>query len=299
MGNSRFDHKEYRAYSTTNNLRAKSREQVFTSRYMPAGLDPAKIQLRESCDSQANPNSTPIILGLDVTGSMGFVAEAIAKEGLEPLMQLIYAEKPVSDPHLMFMGIGDINSDAAPLQVSQFEAGAIPLIEQLRTLWLEGNGGGNSYESYDLPWYFAAHRTSIDSYNRRGKKGYIFTIGDELPPPVGLRNDQLARVFGTTNVPEAGSSQNLLAAAQEKYKVFHIIAEEGNFCRSQKPRVRGAWTELLGPNAIFMKNHEDLATIVTATLQIAEGADIHEVIASSNKPEALKYAFQNALVIHL
>lgn len=295
MGNSRFDSSAYTNYRTTHSLETKSREQIFQSRYMAPGLDPAKIQLRESCDSQANPNSTPVIFALDVTGSMGFVAEEIAKNGLQPLMETIYNEQPISDPHIMFMGVGDINSDAAPLQVSQFEAGAIPLIEQLRTLYLEGRGGSNSYESYDLPWYFATHRTSIDSFKLRGKKGFLFGIGDELPPQENLRHEQLTRVFGTDNIPQPGSVKETLTAAEEKYNVFHIIAEEGNYCRHRLNQVRAEWTELLGPNAIFMRDHRTLSAIVNATLQIANGADIFEVIQSSNYAEDLRYAFHNAL----
>ena len=128
-------------------------------------MDPSKITLRESCDSVDNPNSVPIILGLDVTGSMGRYAELIAKKYLPDLMTAIIERSPVADPHLMFMGIGDARmNDSAPLQVSQFEAD-IRILESLREIYLEGGGGGNSNESYDLAWYFGANKTKIDSTN--------------------------------------------------------------------------------------------------------------------------------------
>ena len=295
MGNTRFDAMQYRSYAQTNNLESKSRDEVFKSRKMPVALDPRNIVLRESCDSLANPNSTPLIFGLDVTGSMGFIAEAIAKRGLEPLMQTIYDDKPVSDPHVMFMGIGDVFNDQAPLQVSQFEAGAIPLIEQLRQLWLEGDGGGNESEAYDLPWYFAAHKTVIDSFEKRGKKGYLFTIGDELPPKRCFGKEHVKHVFGTGDLPVPESTAEVLAAAQQKFKVFHIVAEEGSFAKYQLARVRSQWTELLGPNVIFMRDHTKLAAIALATLKIAEGADIESVIGESDYKEDLRYAFANAL----
>jgi hypothetical protein len=296
MGNHRFDSNEYVSYRSTHKLESKSREQIFESRYLPAGLDPAKIMLRESCDSAANPSSTPVIFGLDVTGSMGFVAENIAREGLQPLMESIYEDQPVTDPHIMFMGIGDVRaSDQAPLQVSQFEAGAIPLIEQLRTLYLESGGGGNHHESYDLPWYFAAHRTKIDSFDRRGQKGFLFTIGDEPPPPTPLSKEHLRRVFGSNDVPEVESIQSLLSVVQEKYKVFHIVTEEGSHFRHYPDNVASAWNKLLGPNVIFLRNHKKLADVVTATLKIAQGEDIYDVIESSNCPDDLRHAFKNAL----
>lgn len=295
MGHSRFSRDDYTAYNTRNLLSATSRrEEIFVSRRIPQALDPSKIILRESCDSEANPQSTPIIIGLDVTGSMGFIAEAIAKTQLPDLMEAIYAELPVTDPHIMFMGIGDVYSDQAPLQVSQFEAGAEPLIEQLRLMYLEGNGGGNRTESYNLPWYFAAHKTSIDSLNKRGIKGFIFTIGDEMPPE-DISAKDLVKVFGKGQHVDAGNQKQLLDTVQEKYRVFHVIAEEGHFARSRRAEVRAAWTDLLGPNAIFMRDHTYLPAIVTATLKIANGADINEVIAASQVADELRYAFHNAL----
>src|SRR5581483_4857808 len=183
MGTERYSRAVYNTYADSHALHSATREQVFASRHLNQALDPKKVTVRESCDSEANPRSTPIILGLDVTGSMGFIAETIAKDGLPKLMEGIYEQMPVTDPHLMFMGIGDAAAhDEAPLQVSQFEAGALPLIEQLRELWLEGGGGGNHCESYNLPWHFAAHKTAIDCYTKRGEKGYLITSGDEMPP---------------------------------------------------------------------------------------------------------------------
>lgn len=295
MGHARFDRGDYESYRTAHNITAKStREQVFTSRRIPDILNPSKIVVRESCDSDLNPNSTPIILGLDITGSMGFIAEEIAKTQLPDLMEAIYAELPVTDPHVMFMGIGDVATDAAPLQVSQFEAGAVPLIEQLRKMWLEGNGGGNNTESYNLPWYFAAHKTVIDSFDKRGQKGFIFTMGDEMPP-TEISDRGLAKTFGVGQHVSAGSNQKLLDEVEQRYRVFHIIVEEGGYARGRLSAVRGAWTELLGPNAIFMRNHHHLTAIVTATLQIANGGDINEIIANSQAGDELRYAFSNAL----
>ena len=79
------------------------------------------------------------------------------------MVEEILARKPVSDPHILCMGIGDVLCDQAPLQVTQFEAD-IRIAEQLEKLWLEKGGGGNSCESYNLPWYFAAMHTAIDCF---------------------------------------------------------------------------------------------------------------------------------------
>jgi len=158
----------------------KSTAQIFTSYDLHEDLDP-KGTNRESRDSDENPESTAIIIGCDVTGSMGFIAENLIREGLGVLFEEIYDRKPVSDPHIMVSAIGDVDSDRVPLQVGQFEAD-LKITEDLEKVYVEGNGGGNNKESYDLPYYYAAYHTSIDCFEKRNKKGYIFTIGDELPP---------------------------------------------------------------------------------------------------------------------
>src|SRR5690606_25429877 len=115
------------------------------------------------------------------TGSMGEIAGILAREGLGTLVESILDRKPVSDPHIMVMGVGDSSCDHAPLQASQFEPD-IRVAEQLKNIYLEGGGGGNRHESYTLPWYFAAEKTDIDCV-KHGKKGIIFTFGDEECPP--------------------------------------------------------------------------------------------------------------------
>lgn len=295
MGYGRFTAKAYTTYAASNNLQTSTREQVFHTRSLTNKLDPKNIILRESRDSDQNPKSVPIILGLDVTGSMGFVAEEIAKNSLPLLMNSIYEDSPVTDPHVMFMGIGDINCDSAPLQVSQFEAEAVPLIEQLRTLYLEGGGGGNDYESYDLPWYFANYRTSTDAFEKRGERGFIFTIGDELPPQRAADKHNLDRVFGSNSHIDSHSTADILSKVSERYRVFHIIAEQGSYCRKSRAKVIGQWKELLGPNAILMRDHSKLPEIITAILKIANGANIHEVIDASNCSADLTHAFTFAL----
>lgn len=296
MGAGRWTTETYRSYAASTDYVTASRERVFSNRHLPADLDPSKIILRESCDSEDSPNSVPIIMGLDVTGSMGLYAELIAKEHLPKLMTDIIEQSPVTDPHLMFMGIGDVRSDNAPLQVSQFEAD-IRILESLRSLYLEGGGGGNGTESYDLPWYFAANRTNIDSFIKRGQKGFLFTFGDEKAPDLPLGQVHLSNVFGTADIPMYHSTAELLAEVKKTYNVFHIIIEQGSYCGShyRLQEVRGSWSELMGNNAIFLRNVDDLSEVVIATIRIACGEDMNEVIRTAKNPEALRYAFSNSL----
>jgi hypothetical protein len=129
--------------------------------------------------------------------------------------------------------------------------------------------------------------------NKRGKKGYLFTIGDELPPNEPLPGYKMKGFFGYVEEPMMMQPKDLLAATQEKYKVFHILAEEGSMVRGRPTKllaVREAWKDLLGPNVVFMRNHKFLDEIVIAVLKIADGADVTQTINESRHPEEIRYA---------
>lgn len=244
---------------------------AFKARELDPYLDPSKFQLRESRNSIANPKSTPVILGLDVTGSMGMIAKEIAAGGMGTIIKEIVARKPVSDPHLMFMGIGDAPAlDRAPLQASQFETGE-ELFLQLDKLWVEGKGGGNNFESYNLPWHFAAYHTSADAFEKDGRMGFLFTFGDETAPP-DLTAADLARVYGREQEPLATNRQ-LLDKLKTMYHVFHLIIAQGSHCRYSggAERVKATWEPLLGQNVSIVTDYTKLPEVVISIMQVVVG----------------------------
>lgn len=281
MGSGRFDKSAYVSYAraaTTDTLgNAIPLNQVFTQRTIHKNLDPRGVIVRESCDSDDNPISRPIIIALDVTGSMGHIAHSMVKEQLGRLMGNILDEGVIANPHLMFMAVGDAACDSSPLQVSQFEAD-IRIAQQLVDIHVEGGGGGNDTESYDLPWYFAGNHTRIDSFKKRGVKGYLFTIGDEMPPN-GLSSEQILRIFGSSTQLNY-TAQELLDLAKERYEVFHLIIEEGSYAKRALGKVTGAWRELMGNRAVPLSDHNKLPEVISAIIRINEGADVQEVIDS-------------------
>lgn len=296
MGNARWDDRAYQTYASTTNYRSASRDQVFSHR-VDEKLDPRNVkvgkgdrkglQLRESIISEANPDPTPIILGLDVTGSMGEVAEQIAKNELPKLMTAIHEKGVVSDPHVMFMGIDDVFAQGhGALQVSYFEPD-LRIVEQLRKMWLVGNGGGNGSESYDLAWYFAGRYTYLENYEKTGKPGFLFTFGDEPAPYQTVSKRDLQTIFGPGDYEDT-APETSLRMAQQKFQVFHVVVERGYNNRGMSE----GWTRMLGNNVIFLRNTTKLTEVVLATMAIANGADIREVVGEDAD---LRHAFQNAL----
>lgn len=260
-------------------------DHIYTSRSLANELDPKNVRLRESRDSAANPNSTALIVGLDVTGSMGRVLDVMARAGLGTLVEQIYERKPINDPHFMLMGIGDFECDRAPFQVTQFEAENKPLIMQMEKIYLERGGGGNNYESYAAAWLFAATRTSIDCFEKRGRRGYLFTVGDEEPTPK-LFAKHIANFLGGETAEDL-DGERLLQMAQATYRVFHVIVEQGNYASRRSEQVKMAWTNLIGQNVLPLADHTKLAEVIVSAIQVAEGHDKAEVTQSWSGDTAL------------
>jgi hypothetical protein len=241
----------------------KSAREIFKERQMNNAMNPNGVDIRESRDSDEHPNSLAVIIGLDLTGSMGSIPHFLVKEGLPHIMDNIIS-KGIKDPQLLFLGVGDAECDSAPLQVGQFESSDELLDHWLTTVWLEGGGGANAGESYHLAWYFAGYHTSIDCFEKRGQKGFLFTIGDE-PDLKSITKYELKRIMGDGQY-QTLSNVELLDKAKEMYNVYHLHLKQGSNGRSQ--HVMDGWKQLMGDNLIIIERKEEvaeaIAKIVTA-----------------------------------
>ena len=193
-------------------------QELFKSKRIQPELDPYDV-IRECCDSEEHPNSVPVLLFLDVTGSMGPTAVEVAKQ-LNVIMTKLYDK--VTDVEFLVGGIGDLAYDAAPLQVSQFESD-VRIAEQLDKIWFEAGGGGNGFESYTAAWYFGLKHCKLDCWNR-GKKGIIITMGDEPLNPY-LPKRQLATVTGDSLEADV-ETDKLYEMASKKFDIYHIGIED-------------------------------------------------------------------------
>jgi hypothetical protein len=293
MGHGRWDSSAWASYAARHTA-GRSAAEIFTAGAMEDRFDPARIAFRESRDSTENPLSTPIILASDVTGSMGAIAEVMIRSGLDTTMREIYTRRPVTDPHVAVMAVGDAECDRAPLQVTQFEAD-VRLAEQLKALWIEGGGGGNAGESYHLPWYFAATKVRSDCIEKRGRKGYLFTIGDEPILP-GISRTDLTRVFGA-GAQSKLSSADMLAMASRNWEVFHIVLTNVGYAGGNLRAVMATWKPVLGQRVIECDDHERIAEVIVSAIQVHAGARAADVVASwSGKTSATVARAVGALV---
>lgn len=248
--------------------------QIFDSRVAKAANRSDLINIRESRDNPDSPLSTPVIIGFDVTASMGYLAGEIARNALNDMIVTILRNKAVTDPQVLCAAIGDVKSDVTPLQVTQFESD-IRMVSQLMTLCLEGGGGGNEGESYNLLWYFASRHTKTDCFDKRGKKGVLFTIGDDKCHP-DLSVAEIRKAFGD-DVPYNLSNEELLWEVQKKYDIFHIYIENG---RDRDRIVASYWNDLIpGKSApIDKKDISLLSNLLVAIMRLRSGKSHNEVL---------------------
>ncbi len=275
MGGGLYDRAAHDAITTT---RAElPREQVFRASEMNPLMDPKGVKYRESCDSAAHPNSNAIIFVVDETGSMQRIPEYLAKTGLPPLMGMLYDAKLIEDPQLMLAAVGDAihgnGCERSPLQVGQFESEAALMDKWLTAIHLEGIGGGNGGESYDLALYFAARHTKIDCYEKRGKKGYLFISGDE-PHLRQVDREAVLRRIGDdlpANIPIA----DIVAEASEKYHCFFLVPDKRRAGQCER-----YWRDVLGDNVVVQDTEVDTAAVTAVLVGLTEGT-----IASVNDVE--------------
>lgn len=231
-------------------------------RRVHAEMDSKKIAFRECRDSEVHPNAIPIILALDVTGSMGDIPRQLIADGLPTLMSKLI-QNGVPDAALLFLAIGDHECDRYPVQAAQFESGDAELDMWLTRTYLEGGGGGNAGESYPLAWEFAANRVKTDAWDKRKQKGFLITIGDE-PFLKTFPANAFNEIYGGNGLrQETASAAALYAEACEKFNVFHISYTHGNTRSGDAARpANSAWAQLMGKNHTEIGDHQDIPNAI-------------------------------------
>ncbi|MGK8512465.1 hypothetical protein ACRS5S_32140 [Nocardia asiatica] len=228
-------------------------------------LDPLGVTVRECRDSAEHGNSLPIAVLFDVTGSMGRVPR-IMQDKLGTLHGLLRRKGYAEDPQILFGAIGDADTDRVPLQIGQFESDN-RMDEQLRAVFLEGGGGGQKSESYELAAYFLATRIATDAWEKRRKKGYLFLIGDELNKP-RLASRHIRAIIGD-NVRQDISVESVYRELAERWHVHYILPDQSSYFHD--PEIAEHWRGLLGQNFLRLDDPAAVCELIALTIGLAEG----------------------------
>lgn len=228
-------------------------------------LDTKGVMFRESCDSTEHPNSTAIAVIFDVTGSMQGVPPLLQQK-LPALFGLLVRKGFVPDPQVMMGAITDGYSETIVLQAGQFESDN-RIDENLAKIVLEGGGGGGNHESYELALYFMARHTKIDCFDKHGRKGYLFLIGDERSyTEVNFR--QVEQLMGDkleANIPLV----DIMNEVKKRYNVFFLHPMDASYV--DNPDNVAFWTKLLGQNYIEHVQTDTICETIAGLIGASEG----------------------------
>lgn len=287
MGSGLWTRNSFRDYTATKKMSVNadgsivgnySAQEMFKQRRIAPELDPKNV-IRECCDSEEHPNTRPVILALDVTGSMGGASVKVAKE-LNVIMTELYEK--VQDVEFMIMGIGDLSYDNAPIQASQFESD-IRIAEQLDKIYFEAGGGGNAYESYTAAWYFGLNHCKLDCWNR-GKKGIIITLGDEplnpYLPATPLSLSTGAKIQGDIETSE------LYKEVTQKYEVYHLAVDDRETSYwSYVDKIKSSFGKYLDENHLKVVNMDNLANTIVGIVVNSEENILAETVNTNENGE--------------
>lgn len=159
------------------------------------------------------------------------------------------------------MAVGDANSDQAPLQVTEFAEGT-DIDSQLAKLWLEGGGGGQNYETYELAAYYLAKKCEMPNAEQ---KGIVFFTGDEGYYPAVLAEHR-AEIFGDDGptIPAAEIWKEL----RRKFHVFFL--HKPYFDEEVDEEMVEKWNKAVGPeHVLHMDDPKAVVDVMLGAIALA------------------------------
>ena len=125
--------------------------------------------------------------------------------------------------------------------------------------------------------YTCLANQSIDCFEKRGKKGYLFLLGDEHTYDLVLR-DEAAKVFGDTLEADV-STKTLIEEVQARYELFFIIPSGTSHFRD--PALKKHWADLIGAERVIMLEDPDaVCEAIGLAIGLVEGTtDLHDAKA--------------------
>lgn len=236
-----------------------------TATSVHSNLDPRRINSKpfgklESRDSTEHPNSNPVFVAFDVTGSNS--ARAVdAQKRLPNLMDLL--NKYMSDPQVAVAANDDYKVEGRnAIQISDFESDN-RVDDHIRNIWLVNDGGGNDGESYDLLLYAAARKMVLDSVEKRGKKGYMFMYADE-PIFDHVSKSEVKDIY-TDDIELDIPIAEIIEEARMNFDIF-VIWPKGGY-----DHAREQYIKLFGEDHVLELQHPNLiCELIASTIGLYE-----------------------------
>jgi hypothetical protein len=115
--------------------------------------------------------------------------------------------------------------------------------------------------------YFIAHHTDIDCWNKRGHKGYLFIIGDEMAYP-SVNRGQIRDHIGDGLQADISTAE-IVRELKQRYHVFYILPKNASYGGDKN--ILGFWRKLLGQNVLELEDPEAVCETIALTIGMMEG----------------------------
>jgi len=132
-------------------------------------------------------------------------------------------------------------------------------------MWLEGGGGGNYHESYELSAYFYGHHTKLTN----AELPLFFVTGDEHYWDSISKND-FHKVFPNAKDPSTFKGLDFWKELSKHFNVFHIKKPYGE---SRDDAISKQWENAVGKTHV-MRMHTPKACIdvILGVIAITSGS---------------------------
>ncbi len=242
-------------------------------------------------------SSAPLVIACDVTGSMGEWPATIFSK--LPYLDLEGQEYLGEDMEISFAAVGDVFSDKYPLQVRPFGRGK-DLEARLKELIVEGNGGGQTCESYDIAAYYYAHNVEMPNAI---KPIFIF-IGDEGLYDFLDKNSAETLCFGTD--VKRITVEQVIRELQNKFAVYLVrkpygSTSESNAHESVNFKIQSQWEKLLGEDHVcILPDASRVVDVIFGILARETGRVDYfkDEIKGRQKPEQVDVVMKSLVTIH-
>jgi hypothetical protein len=240
-------------------------------------------------NSISTTSTAPLTILIDVTGSMGDWPSVMFSK--LPYMDNECKEYLGEDMELSFAAVGDANSDQYPIQIRPFAKGR-DMEQQLKELVIEGNGGGQCAESYELTALYYARNAEMPNAVRP----IMIIIGDEGFYDT-IPNDQakLAHVkLGSAGIETSTVFEEL----KEKFSIY-LIRKPYN--SSDDKHIQKKWEGLIGKEHIAILPSADRVVDVIFGILAQEKGKVDyfkKEIEDRQKPEQVDTVYKSLKTIH-
>jgi len=228
----------------------KSARAAYHRDVVDRGYDDAVALSKKHADllpkTLATNSTSPLVIVCDVTGSMGEWPATIFSK-LPYLDHEVKTEYLGVDAEICFAAVGDANCDQYPAQARPFSKGK-GLAEQLKGLVIEGGGGGQIQESYELMALYFARNVAMP----KAVRPVLIFIGDEAPYEV-VSPEQAKKVIYTT-LNQRILAKEVFEELKQRFDVYLIRKPYGSSTRNEMDStnqgIHSAWVELLGEDHV-------------------------------------------------